>query len=187
MLGLLIQTFGITAVQADTLVMPGYQGSGASAKKNTWVKKKDGYYYIGKKGTYLKNGLHKVKGTYYYFDKKGRRFSGKKKDMMGFYAVFSKKNGKFVHRYVPLKVKSVSKRVGIEGYAYAAENKLNRYHYLIPWSKAKLVDAKGRPIKKSAFRKGDIVRVYTTSWTIKESAPAKFYPIIKIQLVKHTK
>lgn len=168
--------------------MPGEEGelipeSAKVDKKyvSRWVKRGRYYYYYNKNGKLLKNGTYKIKGAYYCFDKKGRRLSGKFKESSGFVNVFSAKTGKCTKRYIPIKITKVFKEAA---YGYAAYTSNTRELYIIPLTRKLLVDSKGNPIKASSVKKGDIVRVYTTSWLIQETCPAFIPDIYNVKLVK---
>lgn len=61
------------------------------------------------------------------------------------------------------------------------------WRYFLYFGKAKIVNSKGQKMSSTKLKKGDRVRVYTTSRYIRESSPASFSPVTKVQLIKHGK
>ena len=169
--------------------------SGATEKaaektvKSCWVKKNGAYYYYNSKGKLLRNGIYKINGTLYHFDKTGKRTSAKYNTNV-FYYTFDKKTGKNTSIYTYLTVENVSpdfssitgsrvERVGSTK-AYKKES------YRISARTAGIYDKSGKKISCSSLKKGDVIKVFTRSDYIKESAPAQFGPITKIRVIKTT-
>ena len=125
----------------------------------------------------------------YHFDKTGKRTSAKYNTNV-FYYTFDKKTGKNTSIYTYLTVENVSpdfssitgsrvERVGSTK-AYKKES------YRISARTAGIYDKSGKKISCSSLKKGDVIKVFTRSDYIKESAPAQFGPTTKIRVIKTT-
>ena len=157
--------------------------------KSCWVKKNGVYYYYNSKGKLLKNGIYKINATLYHFDKAGKRTSAKY-NTHAFYYTFDKKTGKNTSIYTYLTVESVSPKYNsITGSRIERVGSTKAYKketYRISAGTARIYDKSGKKISCASLKKGDMIKVFTKSDYIKESAPAQFGPITKIRVVKTT-
>ena len=191
-IGVLLLCFGFCESKVSVQAASASGATEKAAKKalkSRWVKKNGAWYYYNSRGKLLKNGVYKVNGSLYQFDKTGKRISTKYHTQK-FWYTFDRKNGKNTSIYTYLTVEEVSAKYNsITGSRVECMGSTKTYEkvpYRISAKTARIYDKNGKKINCSSLKKGDVIKVFTKSDFVKESAPAQFGPITKIRVIKTT-